>query len=610
MINNKSCTILYATESGTSQEVAEKLTRDLIKYDIKPKLFDIGNYNKIKLPEEKVVIFVLSTTGHGDVPDPMKPFWNFLLIKSLPSNSLSRTKFAVLGLGDSSYTTYNFAAKKLYSRLMSLGAIPLLRRGDADDQHDLGIDYEVEKWTKELIDSLLLMYPLPQNFNINDNSILKAKFKLKINKDNTELKANDIVSNKQFSKSKIIRNERITNIDWEQDVRHIELDITEINNQIKSPQKFYKNGDVAYILPRNPKKKVMEFIQLLKLNENWIVESIEPVDPEITQAPTSIITPISVYQLVESYFDILGSPKRYFFELLSYFVENPMEKERLEFFSSAEGQDDLRTYNQKEKRNYIDVLVEFPSANIPFEFLFDLISPIKPRPFSISSSSSLYPNAIHITAGINTYKTPYRHLLRTGLCSQYFQSLELNETVSLFIKESGASLPKSYETPIIMVGPGTGCAMFRSFMQERQYQKESNSIQSLGKALFYFGCRHEAKDYLYRNEFEQFEKNGTITKLTTAFSRDSKDGKKNYVQNYIEKDSDQIWQVLNNENGYFYISGSSGRMPKDIKQTLLEIIKSNLLKNNSDQEQSNIDQLVNNYFEKLEIEKRYITETW
>lgn len=165
---NKKCTIIYATESGTSQEVAEKLSRDLVLYEIKPRLIDVTNYNKLELPMEKIVIFVLSTTGHGEVPDPMKPLWNFLLIKSLPSNSLANTKFAILGLGDSSYTTYNFAAKKLYQRLQSIGGTPLLRRGDADDQHDLGIDYEVEKWSQELISKLLTIYPLSPNFNINN----------------------------------------------------------------------------------------------------------------------------------------------------------------------------------------------------------------------------------------------------------------------------------------------------------------------------------------------------------------------------------------------------------------------------------------------------------
>ncbi|KAN0008900.1 hypothetical protein ACTFIU_010182 [Dictyostelium citrinum] len=630
---SKKCTIIYATESGTSQEVAEKLSRDLVSYEIKPRLVDVANYNKLELPMEKIVIFVLSTTGHGEVPDPMKPLWNFLLIKSLPSNSLANTKFAILGLGDSSYTTYNFAAKKLYQRLQSLGGTPLLRRGDADDQHDLGIDYEVEKWSQELISKLLTIYPLSPNFNIDNikNQLNKSKYNIKIDKINENNKEIKYEIPSQFYKSKLKVNKRITAQEWEQDVRHIELDIGECK-EVQPPIK-YQSGDVAYVLPKNPIKRVNEFIELLGLHSNWIIESIEPIDREITQSPTLLKLPITVYDLVRCYFDIMGSPRRYFFQLLSHFVTNPMEKERLEFFSSTEGQDDLRTYNQKEKRNYIDVLKEFPSIEIPFEYLFDLIPPIKPRPFSISSSSLLNPNTIHLTVGINTYTTPFRRLFRTGLCSQYFTSLNDNNNnnnnnnndkdkdnnyiVPIFIKESGARLPKSNETPIIMVGPGTGCAIFRSFMQERFYFKNNNGNDGgdddnskLGDALFYFGCRSESKDYYYRDEFESNLEKGVISKLSVAFSRDGKDGKKVYVQQYIENDSDLIWDIINNRNGFFYISGSSGRMPKDVKQSLLTIIKSNLLKNNDNNNQNNIDEIVNSYFEKLEVEKRFITETW
>ncbi|KAF2068473.1 hypothetical protein CYY_010202 [Polysphondylium violaceum] len=588
------CTIIYATETGTSQEVAEKLSRDLIRYQMKPQIHDIQNYDKMKLPMERLVVFVLSTTGHGDVPDTMKPFWNFLLIKSLPSNSLMNLKFAVLGMGDSSYTTYNFAAKKLFTRLVSLGAKPLLRRGDADDQHDLGYDYEVEKWTSELIQSLLTIYPLPPNLIVDDNNLVLPNPKFKLNYSNQQEKDfnnNNFITN-NYEKTIVQCNKRITDSEWEQDIRHIELKLDKLN---------YKSGDVAYILPTNPISYVDEFINLLQLNRNQIIESIIPLDLDLNQKP-NVIVPTSVGELVYRYFDIMGSPRRYFFQLLSHFVSDENEKERLLFFSSSEGQDDLRTYNQKEKRNYIDVLKDFPSANIPLEYLFDLIPPIKPRPFSISSSSSLYPKTISITAGIHTFKAPLRRIKRTGLCSEYFSSLQEGSIVGVFIKESGAQLPPSPQTPIIMVGPGTGCAMFRSFIQERSYVQQNQGSDKLGKALFYFGCRHSKKDYIYQSEFEQYEKDGVISKLCVAFSRDQE--KKNYVYHLINQDSKEIWDIINNQKGYFYISGSSGRMPKDVKASLLSIIKENLGIVDGD------DDKVNQYFEQLEIEKRFITETW
>eukprot|EP01132_Coremiostelium_polycephalum_P004558 gene4558-5680_t len=596
MNSDRKCTVLYATESGTSQEVAEKLCRDLSNYDFKPVLFDIQNYNKIKLPEEKLVIFVLSTAGHGEVPDSMKKFWSFLLIKTLPANSLINTKFAVLGLGDSSYTTYNYAAKKLYQRLVSLSATPIIRRGDADDQHDLGIDYEVEKWTRELIENLLIDYPLPQDFQIPDsNTLHKSKFTV------TFLETEDksvgeykyrLPPQSNYSVGKLTKNTRITANDWEQDVRHLEIELP--------TNLTYKSGDVAYILPQNPDDKVDQIIGLLKLNPDLIITKITPNDPDLTQKPI-ITLPISVRDLFKTYFDIMGSPRRYVFQLLSFFVSTELEKERASYFSSKEGQDDLRTYNQLEKRNIIDVLTDFTSASIPFDYLFDLITPIKPRPFSISSSPNLYPNHIHITAGLHWYVTPFRKIKKMGLVSQWFQSLELGSSIPLYIKESGASLPKSSLTPIIMIGPGTGCAMFRSFMQERQlvFEKEGK----IGTTIFYFGCRHQSKDYLYEEELKSLVDTGVLSKLEVAFSRDSANQKKVYVQHLMKLDSAMIWNLIEKENVHIYVSGSSGKMPKDVRAALITIIREHGGFESYESAQ--------NYFvQKLESTKRYITETW
>ncbi|KYQ94424.1 NADPH-dependent diflavin oxidoreductase 1 [Tieghemostelium lacteum] len=600
------CTIIYATESGTSQEVAEKLSRDLLKCQIKPQVIDIKDYDRLKLPLETLVLFVLSTAGHGEVPDSMKPFWSFLLIKNLPPNSLANTKFGVLGLGDSSYVTYNFAAKKLYQRLLSLGAKPLLRRGDADDQHDLGLDYEVEKWTGELVVALSNLQQPPLNISrymVSDNILPKPKFILTTTSKTTHnLDQNHYCYQipKHLSVGTLTVNQRISAEDWEQDVRHLEI---EIPNSVK-----YIPGDVAYIFPKNPEKSVHEILQLLNLDPDLIITHLEPSDYDLNQKPQLIQLPISLFDLFSSYLDIMGSPRRYFFELLSYFTDNELEKERLQHFASREGGSDLRTYNQNEKRNYIDVLGDFPDSikKITLNYLFDLIPPLKPRPFSISSSVNLHPHMIHITAGIHSFQAPLRRLTRLGLCSQWFTTLKPGTPVPFYIKESGARLPKSSETPMIMVGPGTGCAIFRSFIQEKSLQFQNGS--ALGDLIFYFGCRHEAKDFLYREEMESYRDSGVLKSLRVAFSRDQSDGKKLYVQSLIREDSRIIWNLIDKQKAYFYISGSSGKMPKDVKHALLLIIKENLqLQNNSEISYENAEKY---FIDNLELPKRFVMETW
>ncbi|GAM18192.1 hypothetical protein SAMD00019534_013670, partial [Acytostelium subglobosum LB1] len=228
--NTRKCKIIFATQSGTSQEVAERLSMDVYgQSGVATSVLDIEQYDfKMMLPRERCVVFVVSTQGHGDVPDTMRDFWNFLLIRSLPTNALAGLNFAVLGLGDSSYTTYNFASKKLTQRLLSLGAKQMVRRGDADYQHDLGIDYEVERWTKELTDKLIDMYPVPADFKPLDKTVLQpAKYKLVyLNVPDQVSKMLTMVATTQYQYGTLVKNTRITGADWTQDVRHLEIDIS------------------------------------------------------------------------------------------------------------------------------------------------------------------------------------------------------------------------------------------------------------------------------------------------------------------------------------------------------------------------------------------------
>ncbi|EFA77759.1 NADPH-dependent diflavin oxidoreductase 1 [Heterostelium album PN500] len=621
MTNSNKLKIIYATQSGSAQEVAERLSREIYnQIGLANSVVDIENYDfKSLLPNEKSVVFVVSTQGHGDVPDTMKTFWSFLLIRSLPSNALAGLKFAVLGLGDSSYTTFNFASKKLNQRLLSLGAHQLVRRGDADDQHDLGIDYEVEKWTKEIIDQLTTIYPIDPSFTPIDRLKLQpSKYIIKYNDDGGDITTtnnNQQQQQQQYKSTILIKNKRITNNEWTQDVRHLEIDIH--NTDLK-----YNSGDVAYILPKNSASLVDELINYLELDQDLLIYDIQPRNSDTTQKPLNIRYPVSVRELLTCYFDISGSPKRYFFELLQFFVTEESHKERLQYFSSSEGQDDLRIYNQKELRNYIDVIKEFKCGAIPLDYLFDLISPIKARPFSISSSPLVHPNCVHVTVGLVKYTTPLRKLTRMGLCSRWFQTMECGTEILMYIKASGAKPPSSLATPLIMVGPGTGCAIFRSFIQERDFklsqlqaeQQQAKRQSKIGDSLFYFGNRYSEMDYLYQEEFEHYRDVGHLTKLSVCFSREQQD-RKHYVQDLMKLDSQLIWRLLE-DGACFYISGSSGRMPKDVRQQLLTIIKEGMVSsgfytsNESGGDTKDLDQLANDYLVKLEKDKRYTTETW
>jgi sulfite reductase alpha subunit-like flavoprotein len=591
--------ILYGTQTGNSLEIAEDLGREGIKRNFAVKVVDISKFNVLELPQKRLIIFVCSTAGQGEFPSNMKEFWRFLLRKNLPSHSLQSLQFAVFGLGDSSYAKYNYVSKMLFNRLKQLGGTELLRRGDGNDQHPFGFYGDFVPWSEELWRLLLVKHPLPNGFNIENNTKPLAKYKLLYQK-STPLVEKEPLNNwipLSYNEAnpyiaKVRSNERITSNEWEQDVRHIVI-------EIDSSHITYNTGDVVYIKPINPISQVEKFINFFGLSADQLIYSIQKENPQYSDLNISF--PISVFDLCKNYFDFLGIPNRYFFELLSHFATKTREIDQLKHLSSAQGYELLYEYSRKAKRNYLDIFVDFPSAKPPLEYFFDLIKPIKARPFSISSSQKLFPSEIHVSLAVVKYISPIR-IKKYGLCSNFLANLEIKNgqplpSLQIWVSPGSVKFPTSLNVPLIMVGPGTGCAMFRSFIQENYWRQREG--QAIYDAHFFFGCRHKDSDYLYQNEWQQYLLSGALSNLFVAFSRDQ--AKKNYVQHELEKQSKLIWRLINDEKAVFIISGKADKMPKDVRASLLKIIC----------EQSNVTkEAAEKFISVMEQQNRYLTEVW
>jgi sulfite reductase alpha subunit-like flavoprotein len=308
------------------------------------------------------------------------------------------------------------------------------------------------------------------------------------------------MSNPYFAK--LIKNQKITSSECEQDVRHLELDLGKSGIT-------YLPGDVVYIHPRNPRDIAEDFIRFLGYDpDDFIVELREQTEEEDEEEEiyegkggkgristssrfSSLSLPLSLRDLATYYLDFLGSPKRYFFELLSKFATAEHEVEKLNFFASSEGQEEVRFYCTKEHRSFLEVFQDFPSAKPPLNYLLEMIPPLLPRPFSVSSSLKLHPNHLHVTMLVVKYSTPLKRR-RKGLCSNWLASLDPSSSSSekdgrfeeipripIWVKPGSLRLPPNPETPVIMVGPGTGLAIFRSFIQERHWQRQQGNVTSL-----------------------------------------------------------------------------------------------------------------------------------
>ncbi|KAM6316409.1 NADPH-dependent diflavin oxidoreductase 1 isoform 5-T5 [Podargus strigoides] len=467
--------VLFGSQTGTAQDIAERIGREAKRRHFQCRVEALDSYDVANLINELLVVFVCATTGQGDPPDNMKVFWRFLFRKNLPPSSLCQLDYAVLGLGDSSYPKFNFVAKKLHKRVLQLGGNPLLPVALGDDQHDLGPDAVVDPWLLALWDKIFALYPLPPGLEIISPDVrLPPKYTLHYLAEDSPhphgsplqpVAPRAVPSELHPFAARMVANRRVTAESHFQDVRLIEFDVT-------GSGITFSAGDVVMIQPQNCPEDVQQFCQLLRLDPDRRFV-LKPMEPD-TSLSALLPQPCTIRHLVTHYLDISCVPRRSFFELLSFFSTNELEREKLQEFSSAQGQEELYSYCNRPRRTTLEALWDFPHTTcaIPPEYLLDLIPRIRPRAFSIASSMLAHPDRIQILMAVVRYKTRLSKP-RRGLCSTWLASLNPEQgdiRVPLWVKKGGMKFPADPDTPVIMIGPGTGVAPFRAAIQERVAQ--------------------------------------------------------------------------------------------------------------------------------------------
>ncbi|KAH6797092.1 Flavodoxin family protein [Perilla frutescens var. hirtella] len=581
--------ILFASQTGNAMDAAERLGREAERRGCPSvSVLPMDEFHPSDLPNKEALIFVVSTTGQGDNPDSMKGFWRFLLQKNLTKDWLEGVKYAVFGLGDSSYQKYNFVAKKLDKRLSSLGATAIIERGLGDDQHPSGYEGALDPWMSSLWDMLYQRnHKLLPNAATPDATLIDQPKIQVIYHDIEELPpvtTNTDISNLEmlienthamnlakFSGKKrpdcflkMTKNDRLSRVDSGKDVRHFEFEAVSCSID-------YDVGDILEVLPSQSPDALDAFMQRCNLNpESYITVQARDNKHHGFLKPSS---PVKLKSFVELTMDVASaSPKRYFFEVMSYFATAEHEKERLQYFSSPEGRDDLYQYNQKERRTVLEVLEDFPSVQMPFEWFVQLVPPLKTRAFSISSSHPAHPNQVHLTVSVVSWTTPYKRK-RAGLCSSWLAGLDPDQRVLIPARIIKGSLPPPQPLlPLILVGPGTGCAPIHGFVEERVIQSKTVPTAPV---IFFFGCRNEKDDFLYRDFWlSHAQKNGVLSEdkgggFYVAFSREQP--QKVYVQHKMREQSRKIWSLLS-QGAAVYVAGSANKMPSDVLSAFEEIV--------------------------------------
>ncbi|CAD6241877.1 GSCOCT00009352001.2-RA-CDS [Cotesia congregata] len=611
--------ILYGSETGTAQDTAEGLWKLIKRYKLNCSVMCMDDYNIENLITEKLIIFITSTTGQGECPSNMKKFWRFLLQKKLPKNLLINFKYAVLGLGDSSYEKYNYAAKKLHKRLLQLGGTSIISIGLADDQHDLGIDAAIDPWIQKLFNQIGELYNITllksikssfKFYNNNNDDDDDDTFNIEERYDVTILSNDDdddnnkyyldniymkeVGINENLKVCKVIDNIKLTAQDHYQDVRLIKLLFNNDNNI------DYEPGDVIYLRPENSLQQIDNFFELLKqhnipINKNTIIK----LNKKEIKIPYILEEPVKLEQLVKYYWDLNYIPRRSTMYILASISDNKLEKDKLIEFTTADGQEELFNYVNRPRRNIIEVLNDFPNTakKLNEKILFEIMSPIKQRAFSIASSNKYTKNQIDLLVAVVKYKT---NLItpRFGLCSNWLASLKINNNNNnkIICWLQKGTFKFDYDKPMILIGPGTGLAPFRSLLLERLALKHDFT-----DTVLFFGCRYKDKDNHCRNDIEKLiynNNNNNNLKVFFAFSRDQEN--KIYVQHIIREQGKLCWELLS-KGGKIYLSGSSKNMPKDVRDEFIDLSKK--FGNFSDTQ-------AEEFIKQLEKTGRYQTETW
>ncbi|XP_059486666.1 NADPH-dependent diflavin oxidoreductase 1 [Neocloeon triangulifer] len=586
----RSLLILYGSQTGTAQEVAEQIWRDGKRRNWHGPVKAMDEIEPVELLRQKVCIFVCSTTGQGEEPDNMKMFWKFLLQRSLPPTSLTQLKYAVLGLGDSSYAKFNFVAKRLNKRLAQLGGDSILAVGLGDDQHELGPDAVVGPWTKTLWDALDKIHPLDGKSEFNPFEMRPLRYKIKITKkeDAAPISEKPSLEKSTILKATLEENKRTTSPSHYQDVRLLKISVPGIQ---------YKPGDVLMVQPKNLKENVQRLLEIFNLCGQDVIELHQTDDKFPIALPPSWMcpNPCTVADCVQNLLDLQAIPQRYCLQLMAHFTTSELEKERLLEFCTPEGQQDLYSYAHRPKRGTLEVLEDFPHAlaALPVEYLFDIFKVIRPRAFSIASALEMHPNTAELLVAVVNYRTMLK-TARLGLCSNWMARLEPSSELSVWVKTGSFKFPSTVETPIICVGPGTGCAPFRSLIQQRAALNPDNK----GKIVLFFGCRNKEGDFHCAEEWKKYDASGII-KLCCAFSQDQ--SHKIYVQHKMLEESSHIWDLLSKGGAHFFVAGNSKNMPKSVRDAVVEI----------GQKEGGLSlEEAEAFVSNLEKSGRYQTETW
>ena len=535
----KSLTILYGSQTGNAKSVAQEFKAKLDALNIPAAIVSMADYKQKQLKTESHVVIIVSTHGIGEAPDDAVALHSFLAGKKAPK--LNDLNFAVLGLGDTSYEFFCQTAKDFDKRLQDLGATRINDRVDCDVDYDADVAAWFDTITHQVKDELSAKssQSVIPSLNVHPSAAVASQYTKKLPYTAT-----------------LLESQKITGRDSVKDIRHIEISLE--NSGIQ-----YRPGDALGVWFKNDINLVDELTTLLGLqgdtSVNWSGDDYNFNDALINKL-----------ELTQSYPTFVTKYAKY--------------ANNIELNALLDDKSVLREYLSQ--RQIIDVVRQYP-AKLNAQQFVDTLRMITPRLYSIASSQAEVEDEVHLTVALVEYDAHgYAH--QGGASSFLSTRLDEGGEVNVFVeKNDNFRLPDDGNTPVIMIGPGTGIAPFRAFMQQREAEEAS------GENWLFFGNPNYTQDFLYQTEWQRFVKDGVLNKVSLAFSRDQE--QKVYVQHRMLEQGAEIYQWLE-QGAHIYVCGDANHMAKDVQDALVQIVIAHGAKSDEQAEQ---------YISDLRRAKRY-----